>query len=170
MFCSFSLSSKSWAFLGPSPDTNWSWFWTWSFFLRSLISRPTKLTISIITFYKLFFNTAWLTNRWYGWRFIERTPFLVSFSLHKEIISAIGFFFSLAIETASIMASYSMKPSVIFFFATSLGTSYSPKAQKMVSGNKSGVLSSFLKVCAFLQLAAMSIISGLYSLMLCLRL
>lgn len=86
------------------------------------------------------------------------------------MISAIGFFLSLAIETASIIAYYSINPSVIFFLATSLGTSYYPKAQKMVSGNKSGVLSSFLKVCAFLQLAAIKIISGLYSLMLCFKL
>jgi len=82
------------------------------------------------------------------------------------MISAMGFFLSLAIEMASIIDSYSINPWIIFFFATSLGISYSPNAQKMDSELKSWERSYFRKVWAFLQLAAIRIMSGLYYLML----
>lgn len=53
-------------------------------------------------------------------------------------------------------------PYMIFFLATSLGTSYYPNELKIECGNKSLSLNNFLRVCALLQLAAISIISGLY--------
>jgi hypothetical protein len=96
---------------------------------------------------------------------MESIPFYAILSLQREIISDIGFFFSLAIEMAYNTASSSVCPLIICLFATKRGISYSPKAQKMDWGNNLGSLSYFLNVWALLQLAAMRIISGLYSLM-----
>jgi len=81
------------------------------------------------------------------------------------MISAIGFLFNLAIEIAYKIASSSMTPSIIFFLATNLGTSYYPNELKIEGGNKSLSLSNFLRVCALLQFAAIRIMSGLYYLM-----
>ena len=81
------------------------------------------------------------------------------------MISDMGFFLSLAIEIASKTASSSVCPFIICLFATKRGISYYPKAQKMDWGNSLGSLNYFLSVCALLQLAAMRIISGLYSFM-----
>ena len=135
----------------------------------SFIFKPTKFTISIMTRYKASFSFFWLMNFWYGWRFIDKIPFLLSSSLHNDMISAIGFCFSLAIEVASRIVSSSTWPSISFFFATSLGNYAYPKAQKMDSVKRSGDLNSFLRVWAFLQFAEISIISGLYSFILSFR-
>lgn len=73
------------------------------------------------------------------------------------MIYAIGFCFNLAIEIASRIDSSSAIPIIILFLAASLGISYYPKAQNMVYENKSGFLSSFLSVWAFLQFAEINI-------------
>ena len=47
------------------------------------------------------------------------------------MISAIGFFLSLAIDIAYIIDSSSTKPWIVRFLATKRGISYSPNAQKI---------------------------------------
>jgi len=128
---SFMAYSKTNDFLGPNPEMNWSWFCKCSLLLTSLISKPAKLTTSMMTFSKLFLSFFWSIKLWYWCKFKESTPFSYVFSLHKEIISAIGSFFSLAIDIASKIAYSSTTPYIIFFFATSLGTSYYPKELKI---------------------------------------
>lgn len=153
------------AFLCPNPEMNWSWFWRCSLLFTSFRSKPTKFTTSMITFSRLYFNFFWSIKLWYWCKFKERTPFYWILSLHRDMISAIGFLFNLAIEIAYKIASSSMTPSIIFFLATNLGTSYYPNELKIEGGNKSRSLSNFLRVCALLQFAAIRIISGLCYLM-----